>query len=38
MAAKLSLDSFDRKILDCLQDNVDMPLAIQNLPVERIQR
>ena len=27
MAAKLSLDSFDRKILDCLQDNADMPLA-----------
>ena len=27
MAAKISLDSFDRKILDCLQDNADMPLA-----------
>ena len=27
MAAKNSLDSFDRKILDCLQDNCDMPLA-----------
>src|SRR5471030_2484139 len=27
MAAKISLDSFDRKILDCLQDNCDMPLA-----------
>ena len=27
MTAKLSLDSFDRKILDCLQDNADMPLA-----------
>ena len=27
MVAKLSLDSFDRKILDCLQDNADMPLA-----------
>jgi len=27
MAAKLSLDSFDRKILECLQDNSDMPLA-----------
>jgi Lrp/AsnC family transcriptional regulator len=27
MVAKISLDSFDRKILDCLQDNVDMPLA-----------
>jgi Lrp/AsnC family transcriptional regulator len=27
MAGKLSLDSFDRKILDCLQANVDMPLA-----------
>ena len=26
MAAKISLDSFDRKILDCLQDNSDMPL------------
>src|SRR5882757_2575640 len=27
MAAKMSLDSFDRKILDCLQDDSDMPLA-----------
>ena len=27
MAGKISLDSFDRKILDCLQDNADMPLA-----------
>ena len=27
MAGKLLLDSFDRKILDCLQDNADMPLA-----------
>ena len=27
MVAKLSLDSFDRKILDCLQDNADMPLS-----------
>jgi Lrp/AsnC family transcriptional regulator len=27
MAAKMSLDSFDRKILDCLQDSADMPLA-----------
>jgi Lrp/AsnC family transcriptional regulator len=27
MAAKTSLDSFDRKILDCLQDQADMPLA-----------
>ena len=27
MAAKLSLDSFDKKILDCLQDDADMPLA-----------
>ena len=27
MAAKLSLDSFDKKILDCLQDNSDMALA-----------
>ena len=27
MPVKLSLDSFDRKILDCLQDNADMPLA-----------
>ena len=27
MVAKLSLDSFDKKILDCLQDNSDMPLA-----------
>ena len=27
MAAKRMLDSFDRKILDCLQDNADMPLA-----------
>jgi Lrp/AsnC family transcriptional regulator len=25
--AKTSLDSFDRKILDCLQDEADMPLA-----------
>ena len=27
MAAKTSLDSFDRKILDCLQNDADMPLA-----------
>ena len=27
MAAKFSLDSFDKKILDCLQDDADMPLA-----------
>ncbi len=27
MAAKISLDPFDRKILDCLQDQADMPLA-----------
>ena len=27
MAGKISLDSFDRKILDCLQENSDMPLA-----------
>src|SRR5260221_9661905 len=27
MPAKTSLDSFDRKILDCLQDAADMPLA-----------
>jgi len=27
MAAKASLDSFDRKILDCLQDDADLPLA-----------
>jgi Lrp/AsnC family transcriptional regulator len=27
MAEKISLDSFDRKILDCLQDDADMPLA-----------
>ena len=27
VAAKTSLDSFDRKILDCLQDEADMPLA-----------
>lgn len=27
VAAKLSLDSFDRKILDCLQDDADMALA-----------
>ena len=27
MAAKYSLDSFDRKILDCLQDDADMALA-----------
>ena len=27
MAGKISLDSFDRKILDCLQDNTDMPLS-----------
>src|SRR5215467_5486016 len=27
MAAKMSLDSFDKKILDCLQDDADMPLA-----------
>ena len=27
MAAKISLDSFDRKILDCLQDNADMALS-----------
>jgi Lrp/AsnC family transcriptional regulator len=27
VAAKTSLDSFDRKILDCLQGEADMPLA-----------
>ena len=27
MAGKFILDSFDKKILDCLQDNADMPLA-----------
>ena len=27
MSAKISLDSFDKKILDCLQDNSDMALA-----------
>ena len=27
MAGKFTLDSFDKKILDCLQDNADMPLA-----------
>ena len=27
MSMKLSLDSFDRKILDCLQDEADMPLV-----------
>ena len=27
MATKPSLDSFDRKILDCLQGDADMPLA-----------
>ena len=27
MAAKMSLDSFDKKILDCLQDEADMALA-----------
>ena len=27
MTAKLSLDSFDRKILDCLQDDADMALV-----------
>ena len=27
MAAKMSLDSFDKKILDCLQDDADMALA-----------
>ena len=27
MAGKFVLDSFDKKILDCLQDNSDMPLA-----------
>src|SRR5687768_16057413 len=27
MAAKLSLDTFDKKILDCLQDEADMALA-----------
>ena len=27
MAAKFSLDSFDKKILDCLQDDADMALA-----------
>ena len=27
MAAKISLDSFDRKILDCLQGDADMALA-----------
>ena len=27
MAAKISLDSFDKQILDCLQSRSDMPLA-----------
>ena len=27
MAAKISLDSFDRQILDCLQTDADLPLA-----------
>lgn len=27
MSAKISLDSFDRKILDCLQGDADMPLS-----------
>jgi Lrp/AsnC family transcriptional regulator len=27
MAGKMSLDAFDRKILDCLQDDADLPLA-----------
>ena len=27
MAAKITLDSFDKKILDCLQDHADMALA-----------
>ena len=27
MAGKISLDSFDKKILDCLQDDADMALA-----------
>ncbi len=27
MAEKISLDSFDRQILDCLQNDADMPLA-----------
>ena len=27
MAGKFILDSFDKKILDCLQDNADMPLS-----------
>jgi Lrp/AsnC family transcriptional regulator len=27
LVAKISLDSFDRKILDCLQDDADLPLA-----------
>ena len=27
MAAKISLDPFDKKILDCLQDDADMALA-----------
>src|ERR1044072_7192130 len=27
MAAKMTLDSFDKKILDCLQDDADMALA-----------
>jgi Lrp/AsnC family transcriptional regulator len=27
MAGKISLDSFDRKILECLQTEADMPLA-----------
>src|SRR5471030_3317887 len=27
MAAKISLDSFDKQILDCLQSHSDMPLA-----------
>jgi Lrp/AsnC family transcriptional regulator len=28
MAGKFILDSFDKKILDCLQDNADLPLAV----------
>jgi Lrp/AsnC family transcriptional regulator len=27
MSAKITLDSFDRKILDCLQTDADLPLA-----------
>ncbi|MBM3645137.1 MAG: Lrp/AsnC family transcriptional regulator [Alphaproteobacteria bacterium] len=28
MSEKISLDSFDRKILDCLQRDADLPLAV----------